>query len=231
VAYNKKHNKANGEHNRDGHNHNLSWNCGVEGPTNNAEINALRHRQAKNLMAILLLSQGVPMILAGDELLRTKRGNNNTYCQNNELSWIDWRLAEENRDMLDFTQAMIAFRKRHPTLRRRRFLTGKPDREGAPPDISWHGVKLDDPRWDDGNTRTLAFTLAGLAEDEPHLHVMLNMWEDTLDFALPSLDNRSWYLAVDTRGKPAVHTPEHQPAVHGGQYRVGPRSVVVLEGR
>jgi pullulanase/glycogen debranching enzyme len=126
-------------------------------------------------MAILLLSQGVPMLLAGDELLRTKQGNNNTYCQNNDLSWIDWRLADDNRDMLDFTRAMIAFRKRHPTLRRERFLTGKPDREGAPPDITWHGTELNEPA---GTTATpvLAFMLAGLAADEPHLHVMLNMW-------------------------------------------------------
>jgi glycogen operon protein len=231
VAYDKKHNQANGEDNRDGHNHNLSWNCGVEGPTDDPEINALRHRQAKNLLAILLLSQGVPMLLAGDELLRSKRGNNNTYCQNNDLSWIDWRLLEDSRDMLDFTRAMIALRKRHPTLRRRRFLTGTPDREGAPPDITWHGVELDDPGWDDPNARVLAFMLAGLADDEPHLHVMLNMWDDTLEFALPPLGGRGWHLAVDTAKSPAVTAPDAQPAVHGGRYRVGPRSVVVLEGR
>jgi glycogen operon protein len=231
VAYDKKHNQANGEGNRDGHNHNLSWNCGVEGPTDDPEINALRHRQAKNLIAILLLSQGVPMILAGDEMLRTKHGNNNTYCQNNELTWIDWRLADDNRDMLDFTRAMIAFRKRHPTLRRERFLMGKPDREGAPPDITWHGVRLEDPGWDDANARALAFMLAGLAEDEPHLHVMLNMWDGPLDFALPPLQGRGWYLAVDTSNAPAVPAPDAQPTVHGDRYRVGPRTVVVLEGR
>ncbi len=231
VAYNDKHNQANGEDNRDGHDDNLSWNCGAEGPTDDPEILALRRRQAKNLMAILLLSQGVPMLLAGDELLRTKQGNNNTYCQNNELSWIDWRLGEDNRDMLAFTRAMIALRKRHPTLRRERFLTGKPDREGAPPDIAWHGVRLDDPGWDDGNAQTLAFMLAGLAEDEPHLHVMLNMWDQPLDFALPHLDGRGWYLALDTGQEPAVQPLEQQPAVHDGRYRVGARSVVVLEGR
>ncbi len=231
VAFNTKHNQANGEDNRDGHNHNLSWNCGVEGPTDDPQINALRRRQAKNLMAILLLSQGVPMLLAGDELLRTKRGNNNTYCQNNELSWIDWRLAEDNRDMLDFTRGMIALRKRHPTLRRSRFLTGKPDRDGAPPDISWHGVDLDAPGWDDDKARTLAFMLAGLAADEPHLHVMLNMSADVLDFALPPLADRGWFLAVDTGGEAALHAPDGQPPVHGERYRVRPRSVVVLEGR
>jgi isoamylase len=231
VAYNEKHNEANGEDNRDGHNHNLSWNCGVEGPTDDHEINALRRRQAKNLVAMLLLSQGVPMLLAGDEILRSKQGNNNTYCQNNELSWIDWRLVDDNRDMLDFTRAMIAFRKRHPTLRRRRFLTGKPERAGAPPDISWHGVELDEPGWDDGDCRTLAFMLAGLNDGEPHLHVMLNMSEDALDFALPPLDGRRWQRAVDTDEHPSVWCPEQQHALSTARCRVGARSVVVLEGR
>jgi glycogen operon protein len=231
VAYNEKHNEANGEDNRDGHNHNLSWNCGVEGPTDDPQINALRQRQARNLMALLLLSQGVPMLLAGDELLRTKQGNNNAYCQNNELSWIDWRLAEDNREMLDFTRAMIVFRKRHPTLRRKRFLTGRPERDGAPADISWHGVELDEPGWDDDNTRTLAFMLAGLADDEPHLHVLLNMWEETLDFALPPVVGRRWYRAVDTGAEAPVLEPAQQPQVQGGRYRVGPRTVVVLEAR
>jgi glycogen operon protein len=231
VAYNDKHNQANGEDNRDGHNHNLSWNCGVEGPTDDPQILTLRRRQAKNLMAILLLSQGVPMILAGDELLRSKQGNNNTYCQNNALSWINWDLADDNRDMLDFTRAMIALRKRHPALRRNRFLTGKPERDGAPPDISWHGPALDEPGWDDATTRTLAFTLAGLGEDDPHLHAILNMSDDTLDFALPSIDGRRWHRAVDTGADTPVLAPEQQPVIEAARYRVGPRSVAVLESR
>ena len=126
VSYNDKHNEANGEDNRDGTNDNLSWNCGVEGDTDDAAVLALRRRQAKNLMAILFLSQGVPMILAGDEVLRSQRGNNNAYSQDNELSWFDWRLIETNRDMLRFTRELIALRKRHPSLRRRSFLTGRP---------------------------------------------------------------------------------------------------------
>ncbi len=126
VSYNDKHNEANGEDNRDGTNDNLSWNCGVEGDTDDAAVLALRRRQAKNFMAILFLSQGVPMILAGDEVLRSQRGNNNAYSQDNELSWFDWRLIETNRDMLRFTRELIALRKRHPSLRRRRFLTGRP---------------------------------------------------------------------------------------------------------
>ncbi len=124
VAYNAKHNEANGEGNRDGDSHNLSWNCGVEGPTDDPAILSLRRRQAMNLIAILMLSQGVPMLLGGDEVLRTQGGNNNSYCQNNPLSWFDWSLVEANREMLAFVRNIVAFRRRHPSLTRERFLTG-----------------------------------------------------------------------------------------------------------
>ena len=231
VSYNDKHNEANGEDNRDGHNDNLSWNCGVEGPTDDPAILALRQRQAKNFMAILLLSQGVPMLLAGDEVLHSKSGNNNTYCQDNELSWFDWRLADANRDMLDFTSAMIAFRRRHPTLRRERFLTGEPDRAGRLPDITWHSANLNKPLWADEHGRVLAFTLAGIDEYEEHLHVMLNMWDNALEFAVPRIDGRRWYLAIDTAASPAVHAPEHQTQVQANKVRVDARSIVVLEAR
>ena len=125
VSYDGKHNDANGEGNRDGAGENYSWNCGAEGPTADPEVNALRHRQARNLMATLFLSQGVPMILAGDEFLRTQRGNNNAWCQDNELSWVDWSLEETNADFLRFTRELIGLRKRHPALRRRRFFVGE----------------------------------------------------------------------------------------------------------
>lgn len=131
VSYNRKHNEANGEENRDGMDENHSWNCGAEGETKDPKILALRRRQARNLMATALLSQGVPMILAGDEFLRTQRGNNNAWCQDNEISWVDWRLAEANADFLRFTREMIALRKRHPVLRRRRFFTGEV-KQGGP---------------------------------------------------------------------------------------------------
>jgi glycogen operon protein len=133
VSYNKKHNRANGEESRDGSNENYSWNCGVEGETTNPEILALRQRQAKNLMTTLLLSQGVPMILAGDEFLRTQKGNNNAWCQDNELSWIDWTLAEKNKDFLRFVRELIALRQRHPVFRRRRFFAGEFLRSDARP--------------------------------------------------------------------------------------------------
>jgi glycogen operon protein len=125
VSYNEKHNEANGEQNRDGLNDNYSWNCGHEGPTRDPKVNALRLRQAKNLMATLMLSQGVPMVLAGDEFLRTQSGNNNAWCQDNETSWVDWGLAEENEEFLRFTREMIWLRRRHPALRRRRFFVGE----------------------------------------------------------------------------------------------------------
>src|SRR5205814_2251524 len=124
VSYNHKHNEANGEHNRDGMDDNLSWNCGHEGPTDDPAILDLRRRQAKNLVATLFLSQGVPMLLAGDEFLRTQQGNNNAWCQDNEISWVDWTLAPRNADFLRFVHEMIALRKRHPVLRRRQFFRG-----------------------------------------------------------------------------------------------------------
>jgi len=171
------------------------------------------------------------MLLSGDEILRSKQGNNNTYCQNNELSWIDWHLAEQNDDMLTFTRALIAFRQRHPTLRRKRFLTGRPEREDGLPDISWHGVKLDDPGWDDGNARVLAFTLAGLESGEEDLHVMLNMWEEPLDFAVPSIAGRRWHKTIDTADSPSIREPKDQPKHSRKRILVQGRSVVVLEAR
>ncbi|WP_462320821.1 glycogen debranching protein GlgX [Halochromatium sp.] len=231
VSYNDKHNDANGEDNRDGHDHNLSWNGGVEGPTDDQDILALRQQQARNFMALLLLSQGVPMLLAGDELLRTKQGNNNTYCQNNELSWIDWRLVDENRAMFDFTRAMIAFRHRHATLRRNRFLTGQPEHDGGIPDIRWHGSKLDKPLWDDPGTRVLAFTLAGLEPDEPHLHVMMNMSKEPMTFALPPVPGRRWHMAIDTARAPYIWQTHDQQRLDRDELHAQARNVIVLEAR
>ncbi|MGA7980178.1 MAG: glycogen debranching protein GlgX [Chromatiaceae bacterium] len=229
VSYEEKHNEANGEGNRDGHDHNLSANYGTEGQSDDSAILALRRRQAMNFIAILMLSEGVPMLLAGDEVLRTQRGNNNSYCQNNETSWFDWGLTERNRDLLEFTRAMIAFRKRHPTLRRERFLSGEADEGQAMPDVTWHGVTLNKPRWNDPETSVLAFTLAGCSPEEPPLHVILNMSEETCKPALPALHRRHWHLAVDTTTQPAVYDLGSQPHVHDNRYWTRGRSVVVLE--
>jgi isoamylase len=231
TAYNSKHNQANREDNRDGSNDNLSWNCGVEGPTDDPDIQALRRRQARNMMAILLLSQGIPMLNAGDELLRSTDGNNNTWCQDNPLGWIDWALAERNRSMLRFTQGLIALRKRHPSLRRRHFLSGDCPRHGGAPDICWYSPDLDEPAWDDPEARELAFTLAGRVPGEPALHVMLNMADGPRGFRLPPPPAGHWRLLVDT----AAETPEDLPDPAGQgplkteQLRVEGRSLVVLE--
>ncbi len=230
VSYNAKRNLANGEDNRDGDNHNLSWNCGVEGPTDDPDVLALRRRQAKNLIAIMMLSQGVPMLLGGDEVLHTQEGNNNCYCQDNDLTWFDWGLVETNRDMVDFVAGMIALRRRHPSLTRERFLTGQTEPDETLPDIAWHGTNLDQPNWDDPEGHCLAFTLAGTKADEPHLHVMLNMGEPPLDFAIPRFPGRTWHLAVDTAATPALSPPGRLPKLKARQRRVPGHTVVVLEG-
>lgn len=231
VSYERKHNLANGEDNRDGDNHNLSRNYGAEGKTDDQAILDLRHRQARNFIAILMLSQGVPMLLAGDEVLRSQQGNNNGYCQNTTLNWLDWDLVECNRDMLDFTRAMIAFRHRHPTLSRERFLTGEPEVDRSTPDIVWHGRELDQPGWDDADSQSLAFTLAGTHAGEPVLHVMLNMGEDAEDFTVPGLPDIGWSLAIDTERAPWFFDPSDATSELQGRYRVPGHALAVLEGR
>jgi len=233
VSYNEKHNEANGEDNRDGASENFSWNCGEEGETNDPLIFSLRRRQAKNFMAILLLSQGVPMLLAGDEVLRSQRGNNNAYCQDNDLGWFDWTLTEQNKDMFRFVKQMIAFRKRHACLRRKRFLRGEKQKGRHFPDVTWHGAKVNEPRWEDPNAQLLAFTLSSVAESEKDIHVVLNMSDDSEQTELPRTPDSAWFRAVDTsRDSPAdIVEPPEQPPVRNSWYAVQPRSVVVFERR
>lgn len=228
VSYNEKHNEANGENNRDGINDNLSWNCGQEGETDNPEIDALRRRQIKNFATILLLSQGIPMILAGDEVRRTQKGNNNPYCQNNEISWFDWDLVEKNSDILRFFKLMIAFRKRYGNLCRRGFFNGEVNERGLV-DISWHGCKLFSPGWHDPNSKVLAYTLGGF-EGETDIHVMLNMHWEALDFEIPQIEGRNWYKVVDTAlvSPMDIVEPCQEVVVSGNNYLVKDRSVVVL---
>ncbi len=232
VSYNEKHNHANGEKNRDGDNHNYSWNCGAEGKTDDRKVHSLRRRQVKNFMALLLLSQGVPMILAGDEVLRSQQGNNNCYCQNNELSWFDWNLLGTNGDMFSFTSKMIRFRKRHPSLTRRHFLTGQKSGVSPMPDISWHGKKLGEPQWHDPSARVLACTLGRVEADEEDLHIIFNMSDDTLHMILPKIQKRNWHLAVDTSavGGEDIIEPERQTPV-AKTILVQARSIVVCESR
>ena len=231
FSYNEKHNQANGENNQDGCSNNLSWNCGVEGPNVDSHIQLLREKLVKNTFAILLLSQGVPMLLAGDEVLKSQQGNNNGYCQDNELTWFDWNISGRNWEMLQFVRRMIALRKRHMSLMRRRFLNGKKHDEKDLPDISWHGAKIDEPRWDNADSRVLAFTLAAAGEGDTDLHVMLNMSEDSIEMDLPPIRNRCWNLAIDTSKSfpnDAI-LPEEQTPHKSRTYKVAPRTVVVME--
>ncbi|GMW06264.1 MAG: glycogen operon protein GlgX homolog [Nevskiales bacterium] len=232
VSYNHRHNERNGEDNRDGANENFSWNCGVEGPTDDPAVRALRRQLVRNHMALLLLSQGAPMLLAGDEVLRTQKGNNNAYCQDNAISWFDWTLVDRNADFLRFVREMIRLRRRHRSLRRTRFLTGAPGsgNEGLP-DIAWHSETGRPPDWNARTTRYLAFTLAGRDTGEPPLHVIMNMGPAPFDVALPALDGAGWFRAVDTAREPPgdIAAPEQQERA-GARCMVAARSVVVLEG-
>ncbi|MCF7985264.1 MAG: glycogen debranching protein GlgX [Thiohalocapsa sp.] len=224
VAYNEKHNAANHEDNRDGCNDNLSWNCGIEGETDDAAVLGLRRRQAKNLLTMLFLSQGIPMLTAGDELLRSAGGNNNTWCQDNALSWIDWSLAERNAGMLRFVRGLIALRKRHPSLRRRQFLSDD--------DIRWYGVGATPPEWDNPQATEVAFTLLGRTSDEPPLHAMINVAAAAATFAVPPCEGWSWAQVVDTgASSPAdlVERDRFRPLA-GKRYRVGGHAMIVLEG-
>jgi glycogen operon protein len=193
----------------------------------------LRHRQAKNIVAILLLSQGVPMILAGDELLRSQKGNNNCYCQDNELGWLDWRLQKKNQEMFRFTREMIRFRRRHPCLQRRRFLSGEKNGSSDVVDVSWHGRKLDAPEWDNGKSQLLVYTLGAVEKGEEELHIILNMSAQSVKVELPVFKGRTWHRAVDTtRTSPNdIVQAKKQVPVFGYRVRVGARSVVVFESR
>lgn len=233
VSYNEKHNAANGEGSRDGDNHNHSRNYGVEGVTDDPAVNKLRKQQVKNFMAVLMLSQGVPMILAGDELLRTQQGNNNCYCQDNALSWFDWNLVESNQEMFQFTKAIIKFRKRHPCLMQRQFLSGAKNDFSMFPDVSWHGLQLNKPEWDEQSSQVLACTLSRVEPDEEDLHLMFNMSDKALSMALPKLKGRKWHLAVDTACSISsdVIGPEEQIAIKEKNIQISSHSIVVCESR
>lgn len=234
VSYNQKHNEDNGEDNRDGLNENFSWNCGVEGPTNDPEILRLRKRQARNLLTTLMLSQGVPMLLAGDEFLRTQRGNNNAWCQDNEVSWVDWSLADSRADFLRFTRMLIALRKRHPILRRRDFFRGSGPSGDWLPDVIWHGVEPCEPDFSPGS-RTLAFCLDGSMtgrEPDRDFYVACNAWQEAISFHIPQAPSgRRWRRVIDTMLPPPLEilSLDDGPTVPANShYVVGPYSMVVL---
>ncbi|MDZ4769609.1 MAG: glycogen debranching protein GlgX [Chloroflexota bacterium] len=238
VSYNDKHNEANGENGGDGANDNNSWNCGWEGQTEDAGINALRRQQVKNFAALMMVSQGIPMILMGDEVGRTQYGNNNTYCHDNELNWFDWRQTETDADLLRFFQRIVAFRRAHPILRNRYFLSHRDYLGLGAPDISFHGTQPGSPDWSDGS-RTLAFMLNGdyarggsLRDD--YIYVAMNMHWDTVGFTPPELpDGLRWHVTANT-GVPSPHDiwdPGSEPVLSDRSVLLGGRSVVILVGR
>src|SRR5690606_11414905 len=225
VSYHRKQNEANGEGNRDGGNHAFCWNTGVEGPTDDPQILLLRAQRARNSITVLLLSQGIPILLACAERLRTQRGNNNAYCQDNDTSWIDWRSGPAQDEMLRFTREMIALRQRHSNLRRTRFIDPN---ETGPGGIRWYGETLEPPRWQDPDARILCFTLAGLEVGEPALHVMINMTADARALPLPE---GVWRRVVDTSQLPPddILPPSAAPLHAEPSYSLGGRAIAVFE--
>jgi glycogen operon protein len=212
VSYNSKHNEANGEDNRDGSDNNNAWNCGVEGPTADPQINTLRALQKRNLLATLLLSQGVPMILAGDEMGRTQQGNNNAYCQDNETSWVNWSLSAADRELMDFVTRLIKLRHDHPVFRRRNFFQGRPIRGSDIKDIHWikpDGTEMNDKEWAQDFARSLGVYLSGDALGEvdargraihdDNFMLLFNAHHERLDFKLPNLcEGCAWQAVLDT---------------------------------
>ncbi len=233
VSHERKHNRTNGEGSRDGNDENLSWNGGVEGETGDPLILALRRRQARNFMAILLLSQGVPMILAGDEVLRTQGGNNNAWCQDNPTGWFDWERLETQADMRRFVTGLVALRKRHPSLRRRRFLTGRPRVPGGPPDIEWQGPGGGLPDWNGDSGHCLAFTLAGPDPGGPGPPVLTTPGAGGRGFPPPPRPDKLWGLVLDTGRDPAMAPvpPEEQIPIRRDGIYLEARTLIVLEGR
>jgi len=238
VSYNERHNDANEEDGQDGERHNRSWNCGVEGPTDDPEIEVLRRRQVRNLLTTLLLSQGVPMLLAGDEMGHSQSGNNNVYCQDNELSWLDWSLAEQNADLVEFVAELGRLRREHPVLRRRRWFTGTSARGQDVGDIEWYrpdGSPMEDADWETGYARALGVLLNGRALPDPDelgrpvvddtFLVLFNAHHGSSRWTLPEIPGAVGFdKLIDTRS-PTVGRRRQR----GSRLVVAPRSIVVLE--
>ena len=227
VSFERKHNDANGEQSRDGLDENDSWNCGEEGPGSDPQIGRIRRRQMKNLAATLLLSQGVPMILAGDEFGRTQRGNNNAYCQDNELSWIDWTMAEGNNDLLRFFRLLIAFRKNHLLFRQREFIGQGPEQV---PRVFWHGVHLSHPDWS-WHSKSIAVELQFDGQDSD-LYFVFSAFTDQLSFELPPpARGKRWHRLLDTSLEPPhdIAAPgEEEPLGTQGTYSVFSKSLAAF---
>ncbi len=244
VSYNGKHNEANGEDNRDGSDDNQSWNCGAEGPTDDPAINELRQRQKRNMLATLFLSQGVPMLCVGDEVGRTQHGNNNAYCQDNEISWFNWNWSKTDQALLEFTTFLIALRQKHPVFHRRQFFQGRHIHGAEVKDISWFrpdGKEMTEEDWNQGFARCLGVRLAGdaIAETDPQGNsikddtflILLNAHHEPITFVLPAHKRGvRWELVFDTRdGLPAGTRSQHLKG--GASYDLEHRSMALLRAR
>jgi isoamylase len=242
VSYNEKHNEANGEGNQDGNPNTISWNCGVEGPTDDPEINRLRRRQMRNLLSTLLLSQGTPMMVAGDEFARTQKGNNNAYCQDNDISWVDWTLREKNNAQVQFVQKLTSLRHRYPILRRNLFLTGNYNEELGVKDVTWinaNGHEMEDANWGDSGMRCFGMLMDGRAQTtglhqrghEATLLMVINGHFDLVKFTLPECPGGdTWKLLIDTNIEDAAaKSIEKETFKTGESYDVTARSLLLFE--
>lgn len=238
VSYNEKHNEANSENNKDGTNENLSWNCGAEGSTDNTDVIQLRERQKRNFLATLLLSEGVPMLCGGDEISRSQKGNNNAYCQDNDVSWYDWQLDENRERLLSFVKRLTHLRSEHPGLRRRKFFQGRPIRGSGIKDIMWlrpDGHEMSDEDWRASWVRCIGVFLSGEMPDEVDgkgnplvdnsLIILLNSHQDTIQFKTPQLKGR-WQVELDT-GNPDLKHGE-KVVIPGETIGITGRSVILL---
>src|SRR5690606_248807 len=237
VTHNEKHNEANGEDKNDGDSHNRYWNCGVEGETTDGEINALRAQQKRNLLTTLFLSQGVPMLVAGDEFGRTQKGNNNAYCQDNEISWLNWK--EQDEKLLTFTKQLIALRKEHPIFCRRKWFQGMPIKGAGLEDIAWflpEGTEMEDSHWQNDFARSLAVFLNGqgirsLNDDgtkvvDQSFYIMFNAFWEPIEYTLPPMKySKRWVKVLDTAFEKIERSEEFEAEQ---KVKVGPRSIVVL---
>ena len=222
MSYNDKHNEANGEKNQDGHNANYSWNHGVEGETDDEEVNNVRRRHMRSLLSTLLLSQGTPLLLAGDEIGRTQQGNNNVYCQDNELNWVNWELEDWQKEQLAFVQRLAALRHRYGILRRGRFFTGEEVPELHVKDVTWinaSGAEMQGDDWGDGNMKCFGMLIDGRARvsgirrrgSDVTMLIVLNAFNDVVRFTLPECTGgKGWDLMLDTND-PKLGTDEAEP--------------------
>jgi isoamylase len=237
VAYNDKHNEANGEDGKDGSSSNRSWNCGVEGPTDDVEVNTLRERQMRNILATLVFAQGTPMLLAGDEFGRTQNGNNNAYCQDDAISWVDWGLQEHNNARVDFFRKLVALRAKYPILRRSRFFTGEANKDIDVRDVIWinaDGSEMSAEAWDDDRTQCLGMLMDGRAQatgirkrgGDATLLMVFNAHHDLVMFTLPPcFEGRGWMRLLDTND---TNLPEAEYKI-GAVYDVTGRSLLLFE--